>query len=63
VLAPSVPPRRDDGIAALVDDLLEEPVGVVGFVGDDVLGGHAVDQVAGGRHVVLLAWPEDEADW
>src|SRR6202008_1522017 len=62
VLALSVSPGWDDGIAALVDDVLEEPGGVVGLVGDDVFGSHAVNQLAGGRPVVLLAWPEDEAD-
>ena len=52
----------DDGVATLVDGLPVEPIGVVSLVGDDVLGGQAVDQVAGGRHVVLLAGSQDEAD-
>ena len=62
VLAFAVATWRDDGIAALVDGLLVEPVGVVGLVGDHILGGDAIDQIAGGRHVVLLARPQDQAD-
>ena len=53
---------RHDGIATLIDDLPIEPIGVVGLVGEDVVGGDAVDQVAGGGHVVLLAWPKQNAD-
>ncbi|MDR6531308.1 hypothetical protein J2800_002050 [Caulobacter rhizosphaerae] len=53
---------RHDGVAALLDDLQIRPIGVIGLVGQDVSGGHAVDQVAGGRHVVLMAWPQNDAD-
>lgn len=52
----------DDGIAALIDDEIVEAVCVVGFVGQEVLGGQALDQVAGWGHVVLLAGSDDEAD-
>ena len=45
VLSLAVTPGRYDRIAALVDDLLVEPVGVVGLVGQDVLRRHAFDQV------------------
>ena len=39
VLALAVTLGRNDRVAALVDDLLEELVGVVGLVGEDVFGG------------------------
>ena len=60
VLSLAVALGRDDGVAALVDDEVEEAIGVVGFVGQDILRGQPFDQVAGGGHVVLLAWPGDE---
>lgn len=53
---------RPDGIAALIDDLAIEPVGVIGLVGENVVGGDAVDQVDGGCHVVLLTRPQQDAD-
>ena len=62
MLALAVATRRDDGIAALVDGFPIEPVGVVSLVGDHIVCGHAIDQITGGRHVVLLAWPKDETD-
>jgi hypothetical protein len=62
MLALAMAPWWDDGVATLVDGLLVEPVGIVSFVGDDVLGGQTVDQVAGGRHVVLLAGSQDQPD-
>jgi hypothetical protein len=47
---------RDDDLAALIEDFVEEIVRVVGAIGQDGLGGQAIDDVAGGSHVVLLAW-------
>ncbi len=60
VLALSVASGWDDGIAALGDDEVVQSVGVVGFVGQDIAGGQAFDQVAGRGHVVLLAWAGSE---
>ena len=62
VLSLAVALGRDDGIAALVDDLLEQLVSVVGLVGENIFGGHAVDQIASGGHVVLLTWSEEQAN-
>ena len=42
-------------VAALLDDLQVKPIGVISLVGQDILGGEAVDHVTGQRHVVLLA--------
>ena len=62
VLAFAMATGRHDRVAALVDDLPIEVVGVIGLVSKDMLSGQAVDQVAGRSHVILLAWPQDDAD-
>lgn len=54
--------RRDDRFAALLEDKIVQAVGVIGPVGENLLGGQPADQAAGGRYVVLLAGPEEEAD-
>lgn len=62
VLALAVTPWRDDRITALVDDEIVEALGVIGLVGQDVVGRQAFDQITGRGHVVLLAGAGDEAD-
>lgn len=53
---------RDDRLAALLVDEIVQAVGVVGAIGQNLAGRDATDQIAGGRHVILLARAEDEAD-
>jgi hypothetical protein len=53
---------RDDRLAALLVDEIVQAVGVIGAVGQNLAGWDATDQIAGGRHVVLLTGTEDEAD-
>jgi len=62
VLAFSMTPGRDDGIAALVDDKVEQSIGVIGLIGQDILGWQGFDQFASRGHVVLLARPGDKPD-
>jgi hypothetical protein len=45
----------------LFEDQVVQAVGIIGAVGENLAGGQAPDQVASGRHVVLLAGAEDEA--
>ena len=52
----------DNGLAALFVDEIVQAVGVVGTVGQNLAGWDATDQIAGGRHVVLLTGTEDETD-
>ena len=54
--------RRDDRLAALLGDDVAEPVGVIGTIGNDLFAAKALDQLASGRHVVLLTRSEFEAD-
>ncbi len=53
---------RDDRLAPLFQDKFVKAVGVIGFVGDDLMGWKATDQVACWCHIVLLPWSEREAD-
>lgn len=57
----AVSARRDDDGAALRFDFLAQAVGVVRFVSKNLLGLQAIDEIAGGSHIVLLARPEVEA--
>jgi hypothetical protein len=41
-------------------DLLAQTVGVIGFVGEDLLGLKTIDQVVCRRHVVLLPGTKSE---
>ena len=61
VLVTPVLARRDHGFAALFEDQVMKVVGVVGAVGEDLLGGKPADQIAGRRHVVLLSGSQREA--
>ena len=54
--------RRDDDRSALRFDLFAQAVGIIGFVGKNLLGFEAVDEFVCGRHVVLLPGAEVEAD-
>lgn len=54
--------RRDDDIPALGLDLLAQAVGIIGFVGENLFGLQAIDQVVGGCHIVLLPRSEIEAN-
>ena len=51
----------DDGLGAEGRDGLAESAAVVGGVGDDVVGGHAVEQCGGLGDVARLARRQDEA--
>lgn len=53
--------RRDDRLAALGADEVEEAVGIIGAVAQNQQRQQAAQQVAGGGHVVLLARPEGKA--
>jgi hypothetical protein len=53
---------RDDRLAPLFEDKFVKAVGVIGFVGDDLMGWKGADQVACRCHIVLLPRPEREAD-
>jgi hypothetical protein len=53
---------RDHRLAALVVDEVIQAIGIVSAVSQNLAGRYASDQVAGGRHIVLLAWPQNEAD-
>ena len=54
--------RRDNGLAALLVNKVVQFVGVVGAICQNLISGDAADQIAGGRHVILLARTEDEAE-
>lgn len=49
-----MPPRRDDGLAALVLDFLAQVIGIVPFVGEDGLCLDAINQVIAPGGVILL---------
>ena len=53
--------RRDDDSSALRLDLLAQAVGIIGFIGEDLICIEAIDQVVCGSHVVLLPRAEVEA--
>lgn len=54
--------RRNDRLAALVEDEIVEVVGIVGAIGKNLTGVKALDQIAGRGHVILLAGTEFEPD-
>jgi curved DNA-binding protein CbpA len=51
----------DDGERTFAGDRQPEVVGVIGGIGDDDIGGHAVDERSGLRSITGLAGGEDEA--
>lgn len=63
MLVCAVATGRDDRFATLFVDQVVEAVGIIGAVGQDLLAMQATDQVASGCHIVLLARPQDEAEW
>lgn len=54
--------RRDHRLAAFIENDVMEAVSVIGPVGEDLACGQPSHQIAGRRHVVLLAWTDLEAD-
>jgi len=62
VLIIAVAAGRDDWLAALRHDQFVQAVGVIGAICDQHLSRQAAHQIAGWRHVVLLARSEHEAD-
>jgi len=62
VLVFAMAARRDDRLAALLVDEIVQAVSVVGAVRENLAGRDTANQIAGGRHVVLLTEAEDEAD-
>ena len=61
---PAASGRRDAGSDAALAQEFAEPVGVVGFVGDEAtMGRNHVEQSAGGAKIVCLAGGQDQAHW
>lgn len=54
--------RWDDRLAALLVDEIVQTVGVIGPISQNLASRDAADQIAGGRHVVLLSGAELEAN-
>ena len=54
---------RDHWLGAPGNDVGEQLVGIVGLVGQDVLGFEALDQLAGSDQVVFLARTAQKARW
>ena len=61
VLVPTVAAGRNDRLAALVENNVVQPIGIIGPVGDHLSCRQALDQVAGRCHIVLLARADLEA--
>lgn len=44
----------DDRLATLFEDDIVEAVGVIGAIGEHLVGGQATDQITGRCHIILL---------
>ncbi len=58
----AVPLGQDNKLAALLDDLRLEPVGVVAFITDCCFCFETVNEFIGARHVMLLAGTANQPD-
>ena len=58
MLMSSMSARRNDRLAALVEDKIVQAVSVIGAISQNLPGGQTTDQITGRSHVILLAWPE-----
>jgi len=58
----AVSTRRNDWLAAFLENNVVEAIGIVGAIGDDLAEGEPGHELAGLRHVVLLTGTEFEAN-
>lgn len=62
VLIATIALGRDDRRGLGVQDAVMEAIGIIGTVGQDIVGFKSLDQVIGAADVALLPWTTDQAD-